>query len=55
MKTYYVYAQAWSNLTMASCYDAYTDNEFLMREYIKELETILRNSGYIGKSILSDV
>ena len=55
MPKYYVYAQGWSNSNIASCYDAYTDNPYIMKEFINQMDRYLKNSGYIGPCIRSDL
>lgn len=55
MTKYYVYAQTWSDSTMASCYDAYTDNPFLMKEYVEQMDTFLKRSGYVGPCVRNNL
>lgn len=52
---YYVYIQNWGTPMSAMTYNAYTDNEFLMMQYIKQIEYILEENHYIGKGLLESV
>ena len=55
MTKYYVYTQQWCDTSIANCYDAYTDNEFLMKEYLDQIDLCLKNSGYISPAIRNDI
>ena len=55
MNHYYVYIQQWGNTSMASCYDAYTDNPFLMKQYVKQMTQYLKQSGYVGPVVDNSV
>lgn len=48
MSKYYIYTQPMSDSFMACCYDAYTDNPYIMREYVRQMDEYLKNGGYIG-------
>lgn len=55
MTKYYVYAQQWSDTTMANCYDAYTDNPFLMKEYVEQMDGFLKKAGYVSPYVRNDL
>lgn len=52
---YYVYIQDWGSTLNAKDYNAYTDNEFMMIQYLKQIEFILTKNHYVGKSLLNSV
>lgn len=55
MSHYYIYTQSWSSSIRANSYNAYTDNEFMMIEYIKQIGHILEQNQYIGGDLSKSV